>query len=90
MRSLLLLGLILALTAQQGPPPGNPDHKQPPAGWYCQNYAKTPPAHRCECDRKCELQKDGSIKETEDSKCRAWCFRSYCRCVSDSCDGNHH
>jgi hypothetical protein len=81
---------VLALAfAQQGPAPGNPDHKEPPAGWWCRNYFNDPPAHKCECERMCKINTDGTIEATEDPKCRAYCFKSFCRCVSESCDGHH-
>lgn len=82
--------LFLALAQVQGPPPGNPDHQQPPDGWYCRNFKNDPPSHKCECQRECHLNPDGTITEVEDRvKCRSNCFRDHCHCLSDSCDGHN-
>src|SRR5262245_51297244 len=85
----------LVAMAPQRPPnmpePGNPRHAVPPEGAFCRNHHNDPPEHRCECDRKCEVNPDGTVTEIEDRvKCRANCFRDRCRCLSDTCDGDMH
>lgn len=80
----ILLGLVLAavLVAQQPdePYPGQGNHAQPPAGWYCehQNVAlSVPPAHACSCERMCD---DATGKVIEDKQCTVWCHGDSCKC----------
>ena len=94
--ALLLCAFLLVALAQKPTPapmpePGNPGHETPAEGAFCRNFANDPPEHKCECDRKCESNPDGTVTEIEDRvKCRANCFRDRCRCLSDTCDGEMH
>ena len=82
---LFILAVTLALQ-DQGPPPGNPEHIQPPEGWHC--YANSPVApapdgHACVCHeyRTCTVDPEtGQYVITEHPSCRVWCFKDHCRC----------
>lgn len=66
------------LAAQQEP--GNPGHKEPPAGWYCSTHSPEA-AKRCACHRVdthplCEGE------PTEDNAtCLVACHRAHCHCA---------
>jgi hypothetical protein len=71
--------LVLALVALQ-------QHTEPPAGWLCDNRAKTPVDHQCKCARTCAWNPETrQVEEKEDPQCKSWCFRSHCACLSE-CD----
>lgn len=64
------------------PPPGNPGHKPPPEGAYCDRSKHA--ARECKCHAKCVEDEAGNITVVEDSKnCRAYCFKSHCHCPHD-------
>ncbi len=84
----------MAATAQL-PPPGNPEHKEPPPGEFCQHGGDA--AHSCTCHRECkdsdELDENGEptgrrrTDVTEDTaKCRSSCFKSHCHCPVANCE----
>lgn len=78
MTKTLLIVALLAFAAQ--------DHTEPPKGWFCHNTPKAPADHQCTCQRTCALNKEtGEIEEHEDPKCKSWCFRDHCACLSE-CD----
>lgn len=63
------------------PPPGNPDHVEPPKGAYCDRSKHA--ARNCKCHAKCVEDEDGNVVVVEDPQCRAWCFKSHCHCPHD-------
>ena len=66
------------------PPEGNPGHKPPPKGAWCDHTAR--PEHHCECHAQCVENDDGTTQIVEDGvHCRAWCFKAACRCPADNC-----
>lgn len=88
MRSLFLALLTAGLFVQtpQQPPeayPGQHQHKEPPAGFYCSATAKDK-AHKCDCKHMamatpedpqcCEAE----VQETP--KCTVYCFKAKCLC----------
>lgn len=79
-RSAVLLLGVVGLAAQ---------HTEPPAGWTCANHAKTPADHKCDCHRTCEWNPNTrQVEEKEDPKCKSWCYRDHCTCLSE-CDSQH-
>lgn len=94
MTRLILVIAFMGLALQSPPsmpPPGNPNHDTPVDGAYCRNFKNDPPAHKCECERQCTVQPDGTVTQVEDNvKCRAACHPQHCHCLSESCDGDHH
>ena len=71
------------------PPEGNPNHVKPPDGAWCDRSAAK--EHHCECHNKCVENEDGTIATEEDgAHCRAWCFKSACRCPWDNCKTPSH
>lgn len=65
------------------PPPGNPDHKEPPEGAFCNRSPH--PARSCKCHAICVEDAEGKVTIQEDPKCRAWCFKKHCHCPAE-CD----
>lgn len=57
---------------------GNPEHKEPPPGWYCsrdaQDAAKACACHRIDASPDCE-----GIPH-EDAACKVYCFKQHCHC----------
>lgn len=61
---------------------------EPPAGWHCDNRAQTPADHQCKCERTCAWNPETKqVEEREDPKCKSWCWRDHCRCLSE-CDSH--
>lgn len=80
MKGLLLAVALLSLMVQE--------HPEPPKGWLCQNGSRAPKDHACECHRTCALNPDtGFIEEHEDAKCKVYCHRDHCACISE-CDSH--
>lgn len=78
---LLLLALALVAISVQ-------EHQEPPTGWLCANRANTPVDHQCKCVRTCAWNPDTKqVEEKEDPKCRSWCYRDHCTCLSE-CDSH--
>ena len=64
------------------PPEGNPDHKEPPNGAFCDHSDR--PAHACKCHAECKAGPDGKVYLQEDGiHCRAWCYKKHCHCPAD-------
>ena len=86
---------IAGVVAAQGipsPPPGNPEHVEPPPGTNCVRDPKHPD-HHCECHKRCVENTDGEGNPTggvyvqEDYvKCRSACFKSHCMCPTENCE----
>ena len=76
MRGLAVLFVLGALLQQ--PPDGNPEHRQPPDGWYCSHDAKEA-AKRCSCHRV-DTSPHCEGLPTEQPACRSWCYREHCLC----------
>lgn len=74
MKALLLLALALATVAVQQ---GNPDHREPPPGWFCSPTGAGD--HKCSCKRMGDPS-TSCEQVTEESTCKVWCFKSHCRC----------
>lgn len=94
MKALLLALALLAAAAQSGPtmpPPGNPDHVEPPPGHFCRPPAPNVDAgYACACHPQCmpgydqDGYPDGTTRRVEDvAHCRASCHPSHCKCGSD-------
>jgi len=70
---LLAVALAVAAVAQQG----NPDHREPPPGWFCSHSGTGD--HKCACKRmgdpatSCETV-------TEEAACKSYCFKDHCKC----------
>jgi hypothetical protein len=78
-----LLGLVLGLALQTTPVPpedypGQREHREPPAGWYCHPAARGL-AHRCTCKRMASGA-DCDVITKEDPQCKVWCHPSRCLC----------
>jgi hypothetical protein len=71
----ILLALLLAVAAAQAP--GNPDHKEPPPGWFCS--ATGIGDHRCACKRMGDPM-TSCEDVTEDAVCKVYCFKYACKC----------
>ena len=70
------------------PPPGNPDHAEPPPGAFCSRSPK--PEHSCKCHATCVENEDGTIAIQEDgAHCRAYCYKKACHCPVDGCQSAH-
>ena len=55
---------------------------------FLQNNPKTPDDKKCVCHRTCEWNPNTrQVEEKEDPKCRSWCFRDHCTCLSE-CDSH--
>jgi hypothetical protein len=80
MKTLFLALTLSALVVQE--------HQEPPKGWLCMNGSKAPVDHACECHRTCEWDPETKqVREREDPKCKSWCWRDHCACVSE-CDSH--
>lgn len=67
---------LAAHTQQQ---PGNPGHRAPPEGFYCETH-HTDPAKRCACHRlDTDPLCEGEPIE-DNAKCKVACFRQHCHC----------
>lgn len=59
--------------------PGNPGHRAPPEGFYCETN-HTDPAKRCVCHR-IDTSPDCEAEPIEDnSQCLVACFKAHCHC----------
>lgn len=64
------------------------EHVEPPKGWTCVNGSKAPADHACACHRTCAWNPETKqVEEHEDAKCRSYCFRDHCACLSE-CDSH--
>ncbi len=91
------LGLALGVAAAQRQKPeqypGQREHKEPPADYFCEQVADA--AHRCDCpgmqkDPMCKKDPEGPEEETgptmeESQKCSVYCWKDHCRCKR-ACD----
>ncbi len=86
---LLLVALVSSAFGLQEPYPGQREHKEPPAEFFCQHQnadLSVPPAHVCECHRKCYLDTAGGEHETpETSQCTVFCWKDHCHCPVEGC-----
>lgn len=96
----LALGLILGLgllQIQTPPPeayPGQRNHKEPPAGWFCSPNSKQK-SHICHCKRMSSPTKEDPICEDtpviESPQCAVFCWKWFCRCdVTCELPEHHH
>lgn len=97
-RGYLLVALLTFAVGQAPPPeayPGQANHAEPPAGWFCRSDDKRP-AHKCTCkkmskataeDPKCE---ETPIEPPEDRTCTVWCHKDHCLCKVECVTGGHH
>lgn len=92
----VMLGLALGVLAAQQKPeqyPGQSEHKEPPADYFCQQVGDK--AHRCDCpgmtrDPMCKKGPEGPEEEPEipleeSQKCSSYCWKDHCRCKR-ACD----
>ena len=95
MKVLLLAAAFLLLAQQQDEPwtpaPGNPGHREPPAGWSCnQNKDEIDPSHLCTCHRTCQEGENTDPSEDgppiiEDPQCTVYCHMKHCFCPLHNC-----
>jgi hypothetical protein len=81
-RILALSALLLFRSQGDDPEAGQPAH--------CDNYLKTPAAHRCQCGRaiqKCTSPADPPEDVRMDRKCKTFCREQRCLCQGTRCNG---
>lgn len=84
----------------QGPwQPHDPQHREPPEGWFCTNPGPgVPKDHECDCKHKCVKNEDYTDPETgevtpatpgmhveENVKCAVYCHPKRCACAVIGC-----
>ncbi len=76
MREMLLV-FALAFAAATAQEQGNPDHREPPPGWFCSPAGTGD--HKCSCQRMGDPH-DSCESVTESPACKVYCFKDHCRC----------
>lgn len=101
---LLALPLLMAQAPGTTPAQPFPNHEEPPSGWYCvpadKDHSPETEAHACSCRGMLEddpiCKTTGSDEEGnpiempmgESSKCKVWCHKDHCTCVTRCADSN--
>ncbi len=80
---LSLMIFALCLTAWQQEPiplyPGDEDRSHDGQPMHCQNMDTAKHAANCQCK---SMNPDGESCDTESSKCKVYCRKTACRCIS--------
>jgi len=89
----VIFGLALLAFVQQEPgpwQPHDPEHREPPPGWFCSHDA-VDPAHVCNCQRTCK-EPDETVDPSEDGppvnedfSCSVYCHMKHCHCPIKGC-----
>ena len=74
--------------------PHDPQHRQPPEGWFCTNDPRGAKDHQCSCEHKCvPNQPDPETGEVtpgnhveENAKCSVFCHPKNCACPVKGCE----
>lgn len=74
--------------------PHDPQHREPPEGWFCTNDPRGAKDHQCSCEHKCvpnqpdpetgEPAQPGNHVE-ENAKCSVFCHPKHCACDVKGC-----